>query len=93
MRLSSVCIFVENYPKGLNGTMEICFGVPHFSDVDREYERLVNAGAKPVYHPTTEPYGLRVCFIADPEGNLIEICSDGNGQRNNELEERSIAIH
>lgn len=63
------------YPKGLNGTMEITFDVPTFADVDEEYERLLKAGAKAVYKPTTEPYGLRVCYISDPEGNLIEICS------------------
>lgn len=25
--------------------------------------------------PTTEPCGQRTCYIADPEGNLIEIGS------------------
>ena len=25
--------------------------------------------------PTTEPWGQRTCYIADPEGNLIEIGS------------------
>lgn len=68
------------YPKGLNGTMEITFDVPAFADVDEEYARAVQAGARAVYEPTTEPYGLRVCYISDPEGNLIEICSAGNGK-------------
>ncbi|AIQ42319.1 VOC family protein [Paenibacillus sp. FSL R7-0312] len=69
-----------DYPGGLNGTMEITFGVPHFTDVDLEYDRLIEAGVQPVYPPTTEPYGLRICYVADPEGNLIEICSDGKGE-------------
>ena len=25
--------------------------------------------------PTTEPWGQRTCYVADPEGNLIEIGS------------------
>lgn len=60
-------------PKGLNGTMEISFNVPSPEDVDKEYERVVKAGATPVKQPITQPYGLRESFVADPEGNLIEI--------------------
>lgn len=63
------------YPKGLNGTMELSFDVPTFADVDREYERAIQLGAKQVFAPTTEPWGQRTCYIADPEGNLIEISS------------------
>lgn len=63
------------YPKGLNGTMELSFDVPTFADVDREYERAIRLGAKLVFAPTTEPWGQRTCYIADPEGNLIEISS------------------
>ena len=33
------------------------------------------AGAGSVLEPTTEPWGQRTCYIADPEGNLIEIGS------------------
>lgn len=63
------------YPKDLNGTMELSFDVPTFADVDREYERAIRLGAKLVFAPTTEPWGQRTCYIADPEGNLIEISS------------------
>lgn len=63
------------YPSGINGTMEISFDVPTFADVDEEYERAINMGAKPVMEPTTEPWGQRTCYVADPEGNLIEISS------------------
>lgn len=63
------------YPKGLNGTMELSFDVPTFADVDKEYERAIRLGAKLVFAPTTEPWGQRTCYIADPEGNLIEISS------------------
>ena len=63
------------YPQGVNGTMEISFDVPCFADVDKEYARAVSMGAKPVFAPTTEPWGQRTCYVADPEGNLIEISS------------------
>ena len=64
-----------SYPQGLNGTMEPSFDVPTFAEVDKEYERAISLGAKPVFAPTTEPWGQRTCYIADPEGNLIEISS------------------
>lgn len=35
----------------------------------------IAAGAESVMEPTTEPWGQRTCYIADPEGNLIEIGS------------------
>lgn len=63
------------YPSGINGTMEISFDVPIFADVDQEFERAISMGAKPVMEPTTEPWGQRTCYVADPEGNLIEISS------------------
>ena len=38
------------YPKGINGTMNIGFGVPTHKDVDIEYERLIKAGRQLLYH-------------------------------------------
>jgi extradiol dioxygenase family protein len=35
----------------------------------------LSKGAVSVLKPTTEPWGQRTCYIADPEGNLIEIGS------------------
>ena len=64
-----------NGTNGINGTMELSFDVPTFADVDKEYERAVGMGAQPVFPPTTEPWGQRTCYVADPEGNLIEISS------------------
>ena len=40
-----------------------------------EYKNAINKGATAVLDPTTEPWGQRTCYIADPEGNLIEIGS------------------
>ena len=63
------------YVKGLNGHSEIALYVDTFEEVDKEYKNAVEKGAVPVLEPTTEPWGQRTCYIADPEGNLIEIGS------------------
>ena len=66
-----------SFAKGLNGHSEIALYVDTFSDVDAEFDRAVKLGARPVLEPATEPWGQRTCYIADPEGNLIEIGSFG----------------
>lgn len=63
------------YLKGFNGHFEIALYVDTFDEVDAEYARVIANGAQPVLEPTTEPWGQRTCYIADPEGNLIEIGS------------------
>ena len=63
------------YLKGLNGHFEIALYVDTFEEVDEEYAKAVNKGATSVLEPTTEPWGQRTFYIADPEGNLIEIGS------------------
>ncbi len=71
------------YPDGLNGTFEFAIDYPLFSDVDREFQRMVSLGAKPVYYPKNEEWGMRSSYIADPDGNLIEIGSWGKGEQAN----------
>ena len=63
------------YIKGVNGHFEIALSVDTFDDVDTAFTDAVAKGARPVLEPTTEPSGQRTCYIADPEGNLIEIGS------------------
>ena len=63
------------YLNGLNGHFEIALYVDTFEQVDAEYARVISQGAQPVMVPTTEPWGQRTCYVADPEGNLIEIGS------------------
>jgi catechol 2,3-dioxygenase-like lactoylglutathione lyase family enzyme len=65
------------YPKGHNGAMEIAFNLPTYNDVDKEYKRLIELGADAIFPPTTMPWGQRTSYIADPEGNLLEIGSFG----------------
>jgi len=63
------------YSRGLNGHFEIALYVDTFEDVDKEYARIIAQGGRSVLEPTTEPWGQRTCYIADPEGNLVEIGS------------------
>lgn len=74
-QLPSLLGQTPSYPTGVNGTFEIAIDLPSSSEVDREFERIVAAGAQPVYSPRNEPWGMRSSMVADPEGNLIEIGS------------------
>ncbi|HHT99050.1 MAG TPA: glyoxalase [Acholeplasma sp.] len=63
------------YIKGFNGHFELALYVDTFEEVDEAYKKTLALGAQSVLEPTTEPWGQRTCYIADPEGNLIEIGS------------------
>ena len=63
------------YIKGLNGHFEIALYVDSFDEVDLAFKHAVENGATPVLEHEPEPWGQRTCYIADPEGNLIEIGS------------------
>jgi lactoylglutathione lyase len=67
------------YPEGINGTFELAIDLPTSTEADREFERVVKAGARVVYAPRDEPWGMHSAMIADPEGNLIEIGSWNRG--------------
>ena len=73
------------YVKGLNGHFELALYVNTFEEVDDTFKRVIEQGASPVLEPTTEPWGQRTCYIADPEGNLIEI-----GSWNKPFEEKDL---
>ena len=63
------------YAEGWCGHYEIALNAGNYAGVDAEFEKAVAAGAEPVMPPQTMPWGQRTCYIADPEGNLIEIGS------------------
>ena len=63
------------YIKGLNGHFEIALYVDTFEEVDKAYADAIAKGAVSVLEPETECWGQRTCYIADPEGNLVEIGS------------------
>ena len=63
-------------PKGINQTFEIALWLPNFSDIDAEYERLSKLNVPfPCGAPMTFDFGIRNFYVADPEGNLLEIGS------------------
>lgn len=63
------------YLKGINAHSEMALYVDTFAEVDEQYKKAVQNGAVSLLEPTTEPWGQRTCFLADPEGNIIEIGS------------------
>ena len=64
-----------DYVHGLNGHYEIAMKADNFAAVDAVFAEATAKGARPVMPPTTMPWGQRTCYVADPEGNLIEIGS------------------
>lgn len=53
------------------GYGHICLRV---ADVDALYDRLIAAGATSIMEPGESPVsGVRMAFVADPEGNFIEM--------------------
>ena len=66
------------YIKGFNGHFEIALKVDSYEEVDCVFEEVTSKGARPVMAPTTMPWGQRTCYVADPEGNLIEIGACGD---------------
>jgi len=53
-------------------------GYNHFAlrseDIDRLWERALGAGATAIMPPAESPEpGVRFAFLADPEGNLVEL--------------------
>lgn len=63
------------YLKGVNAHSEMALYVDTYEEVDLQYKKAIAHGAASLLEPTTEPWGQRTCFIADPEGNIIEIDS------------------
>ena len=77
-RKEFVKAFDEAYvpPKGMNQSFELAFWLPTYADVDAEYERLSKMEIPfPSGEPVTYDFGIRNFYVADPEGNLIEIGS------------------
>ena len=64
-----------SYCSGVNGHYEIALSVENYAAVDKADRDITAAGAEGILEPTTEPWGQRTCYIADPEGNLVEIGS------------------
>lgn len=55
-----------------SATFEVGFVV---EDVEKTIEQLREQGVAVLVEPVTKPWGQTVAYIADPDGNYIEICS------------------
>lgn len=63
-------------PMGINQSFEIALWLPSFADVDAAYQRLCQLDLRfPTGAPRTYDFGIRNFYLADPEGNLLEIGS------------------
>ena len=55
----------------VHGFNHVCF---HVADLDAAYARAVAHGAAAVWDPRQAPEpGMRMAYVADPDGNLIEL--------------------
>lgn len=45
-------------------------------NVDETYEQLLIKGVIGIVAPTTKEWGQRTAYVADPDGNLIELVQD-----------------
>lgn len=63
------------YAQGVSGHFEVTLQVEDYAAVDEAFRDAVAKGAAAVMAPKTMPWGQRTCYLADPEGNLIEIAS------------------
>ncbi len=49
----------------------------YVEDVDNAVAALRDAGVNVVREPADMPWGERVAFVADPEGNLVSLAASG----------------
>ncbi|XP_078428956.1 dessication-induced 1VOC superfamily protein [Wolffia australiana] len=57
--------------------IELCFV---YDDVDRAFQRAVENGAAPVAMPEEKPWGQKVGYVRDPDGNVIRLGSPVRAQ-------------
>jgi catechol 2,3-dioxygenase-like lactoylglutathione lyase family enzyme len=63
----------------VHGFNHACF---HVTDLDAAYARLTGHGAAGVWGPREAPEpGMRMAYVTDPDGNLIELVAPGAGDR------------
>ena len=71
---------VRDYADPLTAAMTRGYGhiALKVDDLDKSFEHLISAGAKEIWYPRLAPVpGSRMSYVADPEGNLIELVSPG----------------
>jgi lactoylglutathione lyase len=81
LRLDPLGIGISAYsaPERLHGAAPAEGSPPRFElcvyadDVDRASERLVDLGALELLPPADQPWGERVAYFSDPDGNPIQV--------------------
>ena len=65
---------LEDYEARDHGhSFELAFEVERPELVDTLFERVVAHGAEPIAPPVDKPWGQRIAFFADPDGNVHDI--------------------
>lgn len=62
--------------KRIGQSFELAFPAGTPMNVDKTYHELVEKGAISIMPPAMMPWGIKTCFIANPEGTIHEIYSD-----------------
>lgn len=70
---STVNLISEEQIRPKEETVHRTYFAVFLDDVDKEYEELKSRGVHFVKPPVTHPWGQRIAYFDDPEGNLWEI--------------------
>ncbi len=70
---SAVNLISESQVRPVEETIHRTYFAVFLDDVDKEYEDLKSRGVHFVKPPVTHPWGQRIAYFEDPEGNLWEI--------------------
>jgi PhnB protein len=71
----SVVMLGEPQPDHPPMPAALSYYVDDAAAVEAAYRRALDAGAKPVTAPATQPWGYRSACVADPAGNRWTICA------------------
>jgi len=70
---NAVNLISESQVRPAEDTIHRSYFAVFLEDVDKEYEELKAKGVRFVKPPVTHPWGQRIAYFEDPEGNLWEI--------------------
>jgi lactoylglutathione lyase len=59
-------------PPGAGRGFELCIYVP---DVDEALSRAQRSGVRTLVAPVDQPWGERLAYVQDPEGNTLMLCA------------------
>jgi uncharacterized glyoxalase superfamily protein PhnB len=59
-------------PRG-GHSFELAFEVGTPREVDAHYAKILAGGGSPIAAPADKPWGQRIAFFADPDGNIHDV--------------------